>query len=480
MMQVQPEASSFRDPAGHVLYGPDDEVYRCLTPAAFELIRTFVQSPGYRQLVERECLIGTEVVDNVTQGILAEAEGCPENRYVRHDKLWFVNYPYEWTTEMLRDAARCTLTVQSLLMEQGLSLKDASAYNVQFDLSASGPTPKLIDVASLESLRDTGGVWMPYRQFVSHFMFPLLLHCTLGCDFKGPLMANLDGLNPEDVYRLVGPGKRLLPPWFTLLTLPVWLRGGGDRLKPWQQRMGRSEAVDEERVRFVMGHTIRSLQRRLDALPRRSWPSPWEDYEEKTRPYAPRGQNQKTRFVQRVCDRLKPATVLDLGCNAGTFSLLAARHGAAVLAVDSDMGSLERLYRSAREQRARVLPLRLDVINPSPALGWRGQERAAFLERYAPREAVFALALVHHLLVAKGIPLAEIVRFLHMLTERFLVIELVDVSDPMFQRLMRGRDALYAHCSLSAQEHAFESSFTIVQREPLAGMSRTVYVMEKR
>jgi SAM-dependent methyltransferase len=455
-------------------------VYRSLNPESYQLIRSFLQSPVYAHLVKRGSLIATDLVDDATHTALAEAEGLPGRFYVKHKRLWFLSYPYEWTAEMLLDAARCTLLVQSTLMEYGFSLKDASCYNVQFNLGIDGPTPIFIDIGSIEPLSNTRGIWLPYKQFLGNFLLPLLYYRNMGYDFKAIFLADLDGFDPEQAYSLVKPLRRLLPPYLTLVTIPHWLR-------QWEARRGprlrcqkvKNSEVEQDKTLFILRHIMGFLQRRIDSLGSGPTQSAWVDYEEQNI-YPPDARAGKLAFVRQICQQRRPETVLDIGCNVGQFSFVAAEFGAKVLALDSNLASLDRLYRRAKERKATVLPLRMDITNPSPGIGWKNSERRPFLDRVAESDCVFALAIVHHILITKGIPLLEIVRLFHRLTNRYLVVELVDPSDPMFQSLLRGREHLYSTLSLEAQEQIFTRHFAVLESHSCTGMARKLYLMEKK
>jgi len=479
MSRPQQDPASFRDPSGHIFYCSEG-VYRSLNKESYGLLRSFLQSPAYAHLLDKGLLIPTDLVDDATQRTLAEEEGLPDRFYVQHKKLWFISYPYEWTTKMLVDAARCTLLVQATLMEYGFGLKDASAYNVQFDFGNSGPAPIFIDLGSMEPLSDTRGLWLPYKQFVSHFLLPLLYHRDLGYDFKGTFLSDLEGFDPELAFQLAGPFRRLLPRYLTLVSMPHWLRRweGKGNLHHDQQKVPPSE-VQREKSRFILRHTVRSLQRKIDRLGGGTRKSGWVDYEERNN-YSPDAEAEKQTFLHRICEQLRPKTVLDIGCNTGHFSFVAAQYGAKVLALDRDLPSLDRLYRSARERNSSVLPLRIDISNPSPGIGWRNEERTAFLDRVKGFECVFATAVVHHLLATNGIPLSEVANLCHQLTTKYLVVELVDPTDPMFRSLLRGRDALYAELSLQEQERIFTQRFAVLQSHHLTGMGRKLYLMERR
>lgn len=473
------EAGSFRDPSGYILRS-EQRIYRSLSPGAYETIRSFLTSPAVEQLLETGSIIHTETVDEPTQAELREHEGLDDRFYVLHKSLWFISYPYEWTGGMLWDAARCTLRVQAALMHHGFNLKDASAYNVQFDFGAGGPQPVFIDVGSIEPIPDTGGVWIPYKQFLSHFLLPLTYYRNVGLEIKATFIADLDGLDPELAYRLTGPVKRLLPPYLTLVTLPHWLRRLETGRNPPQQRTNdQPSEIQREKNLFLLGHTIRSLQKKIERLRIAPGKSDWVGYED-TNSYSREAKGEKEAFVSRVCADIRPETVLDIGCNTGKFSLIAAAQGSKVIAVDTDAASLDRLYYKAQELGASVLPLLIDLTNPSPGIGWKNQERAPFLERAGEFDCVFALAVVHHLLISKGIPLQEIVSLLHKLTRRNLVVELIGPSDPMFQSLLRGRDDLFSGFSTQVQEQAFSSCFAIRQQQQLSGSDRSLYLLEKQ
>lgn len=451
-----------------------------MSPAAYEVIRSFLTSLTFQQLLDTESIIPTETVDEPTQAELREHEGLHDRFYLRHKKLWLISYPYEWTGAMLLDAARCTLTVQSTLMLHGFNLKDASAYNVQFDLDAGGPKPVFIDIGSIEPMPDTGGVWVPYKQFLSHFLLPLTYYRNFEYEFKGTFMADLEGLDPELAYRLIGPVKRFIPPYLTLVTLPHWLRRWEVGRKPAQSRAKKKRSeIQQEKELYILSHTVRSLRKKVERLGLGPRKSDWVEYEE-TNSYSLEASSEKEAFVRNVCREIQPETVLDIGSNTGKFSLMAAEQGSKVLALDTDAASLDRLYWKAQELGASVLPLRIDLANPSPGIGWKNQERAPFLERVGQFDCVFALAVVHHLLIARGIPIQEIVDLLHRLTRRYLLVELIGPSDPMFQSLLRGRDALYSDISVQAQEQAFGRCFTTRQQQQLTGTARSLYLLEKR
>ena len=464
---LEREVSSFRDPSGHILYD-GNRIYRSLNTRSYTVIQSFLQSPAYTSLLAQELIIPTYLVDPDVQDYLTEKEGLPDRHYIRHKKLDFITYPYEWTPQMLLDAAQCTLRIQLALMEYGFSLKDASAYNIQFN-----PTPVFIDLGSIQPL--TVPTWIAYKQFISHFLLPLFLYQDMDLDFRGTFLTELDGFDPEQAYCLLGIFERFLSPYLTSVTIPHLLRK-----KEGKQSLQSNEVYNPEKALFVMNHTIRSLQKKINSLHLIPRQSQWEDYSDQNS-YNEEAKEKKFLYVTQILNQLRPNIVLDIGCNTGEFSLLATRKGSKVVSLELDIPSLESLYTKIKERKiSRILPLRIDITNPSPAIGWRNQERSSFLDRIGRVDCIFALAIVHHLLVTKGIPLPEIANLFYNLTSEYLLVELIGPSDSMFSSLTRGRSIDYSGLSLNIQEEIFTKYFSILESYNLQGMVRTLYLMRKK
>jgi SAM-dependent methyltransferase len=175
-----------------------------------------------------------------------------------------------------------------------------------------------------------------------------------------------------------------------------------------------------------------------------------------------------------------PSTVLDIGANAGEFSAIAARRGCTVVAIDLDPVVVGQTWRRAFAERLDILPLVVNFGRPTPAVGWRNAENSSFLARARGRfDAVLMLAVVHHLLVTERIPLGEILAAAHEVTTNLLILEYVEPGDPMFRRLARGRDALYAHLTREHFESLCSGLFEIVERQALSSSHRTLYVLRR-
>ncbi len=456
----------------------DDAVFRSLDLEAFDRLRNFLASPACQRLSANGDLLPVTVADTGEREALARHERRGDRWYVRQRRLPFISYPYEWSPRMLYAAAQCTLRIQAALVDHGFTLKDASAYNVQFDLTDRGPTPVFIDITSIEAAPPRP-LWMAHHQFLRHFALPLMLYRQFGHDYRGDFLGDLEGVNPDAAYRLAGRLRRWFPPYLFLVTVPHLLRNmESNRAAAFEPAAAMPAHHDAERDRYILKRHVRRLERLIKRLEPAARASQWTGYEAENS-YPPTAAARKEEFVARACATLKPAHMINLGCNLGKFDLIAADNGSEVIALDLDLASIDTVYQRARDHRARILPLRIDIAAPSPAIGWKNRERRSFLDRACRFDCVMALAVVHHLLVTNRIPLDEIVDLIARLSARHVILELVDRSDPMFQRLARGNQDLYTELTIEAQERAFAERFRVVERCVLEGIPRTLYVMEK-
>jgi SAM-dependent methyltransferase len=294
---------------------------------------------------------------------------------------------------------------------------------------------------------------------------------------SGFFLLNRDGIEPETFYRLCGWGRRLLPPVLQHVSIPVWLgsRGGGEG--PARPRL----LKNAEQARFILANHLASLRSATGrAGPPAKAETVWIDYMG-THSYSEAGFSAKEGLVRDFLARTAPRSLLDVGANTGHFSLLAAKGGASVVAIDYDPGCMGRLWRQARQEGADVLPLVVNLARPTPAAGWRNQECASFLERAEGAfDTVLMLAVIHHLLVTERVPFRELSELVKRLTTAWAIIEFVPPSDPMFKRIVRGREHLHADVTPETFEAAFADHFTVERREAIPDSGRLLYLLRKK
>jgi hypothetical protein len=463
---TRPEPGSFRDWDGRV-FEADGRVLRALSTKGLADWEALVSSG----LLEDEELIGTRLADEDELEGLREAD--PDGMWaaaLSHERIPFVSYPYEWTFSMLQDAALLQLRLISAALDKGLMLKDASPYNVQW----RGSHALFIDIGSFERARD-GEPWPGYRQFCMLFLYPLLLEAYRGVPFQPWLRGRLDGIPPAEFRRFFTRRDALRPGMLKHVFLHASLeRRNADR--GGEVRGDLSTAGFDARLIHANLDKLTSLVRRLRSGTN---PSSWEDYRA-TCSYEADDTTQKDDFVRRIVGRRRRSITWDLGCNDGRFSRIAAAGSDVTVAVDSDARAVDALYRSLREVRDEtVLPLVVDLSDPSPALGWRNAERRTLVDR-GPPDLALCLALVHHLSITNNVPLREIVGWLRSLDAE-IVVEFPHREDPMVATLLQSKsDDAHPDYARDTFEGLLGGSFETIEVLRLPAQTRTLYYARPR
>jgi SAM-dependent methyltransferase len=472
---------SLRDPGGRVCL-VDNRVIRVVNGAAISDLHVFLGSAAFAEFRQSKNLVSTEFLDAkaMTQILRNEAvrlvyEQSPGATIVEHERVPFPSFPYEWPAEMLHAAGELTLDFAEKLLEDGLGLKDASPYNVLFH----GSRPVFVDLLSFEPRDSLDPIWLPLAQFVRTFLLPLLVSKHFSVGLPQLLTTHRDGLEPEEVFALLSPLQKISQPFLTLVSIPVYLAPsqGVNNGEVYRNRNVSSPG----KAHFILGRVLRNTRRKLRALkPPAERKSMWSDYMDKNN-YSPDYFPLKQAFVRDVMREYQPQTVLDVGCNTGHFSVIAAMNGASVVAIDSDSQVVGAVWRKASARELEILPLVVNLARPTPSIGWRNSECPSFLERARGAfESVFMLGVIHHLLVSERIPLTEIITLAAELTTDSLVIEFVAPADPMFRSIARGRDHLYSTLTKELFEATCRTHFDIVKCARLGDTSRWLYLMRKR
>jgi len=465
-MQDVTTAPSFRDPAGHVVFR-DNRIFRVVNRVGEEHLGPFMATAAAGSLRQSGVLVGTERVHGDLLNLSTSVEDVS---LYEHERIPFPSFPYEWPPEMLHAAGVLTIEIAEQCLDEGYGLKDASPYNVLF----RGPDPVFVDVLSFERREPGDPTWLAYAQFTRNFYLPLLASNRLGIPLDQIFRSRRDGIRPDELYAWVGPLRRLLPPYLSAITIPSWLsRYESDRLyKP--------RSMAKEQCRFVLRSLLRRLKRTMAKLEPGEGRSHWSEYGNAPPSYNDEQAAAKRTFIETTLRRIAPRNLFDIGCNTGFYSMLAAENGASVVAADADPAVIGKLWRQARERRLDILPLVVDIARPTPALGWRYQESASFLDRARGGfDTVLMLALIHHLLVTERVPLEQIMGLAADLTTAHAIVEYIGPGDPMFRRLTRGRDHLHADLTPERFEDACLEHFDIVERAPLPACLRTLYLLRK-
>jgi len=472
-------ACSFRDPAGRILQ-LDARILRLVNYSYKDDVKKILQADQVKFFTESGQIVPTyqlelvETLDLVQKCGINVADRSAIGLVLEHERIPFVSFPSEWPPEMLHAAGILTIELAEAFLKDGFGLKDATPYNILF----RGPDPIFIDILSFESRNPNDPTWLAYAQFVRTFLLPLFVNSHFGLSLDKFFLSRRDGIEPEKVYRMASPFRRLLPPFLHLITIPVWLsrRHNQDDASIYQPRL----LGDPEKARFILESLFARLRRRLNRMqPAITQTSTWSNYLDNNNNYSDEHFIAKCNFVEQVHAEYNPSKVLDVGCNTGYFSAIAARAGASVVAIDYDPVVVGKVWRNARNEKLDIQPLVINITRPTPALGWRNAETPSFLERASGAfDAVLMLAVIHHMLVTEGIPLEEIIELAAQLTRKTLVIEYVDPQDSMFMRLTRGRDHLHQNLTVEKFELACKRRFQIMRRQHLEGTYRWLYCLQ--
>ncbi len=481
------DSGSFRDRESRVFYR-DGRVLRFLSRPALDDWRALAASSFFDRLQAagkivstRELSTGETVAGEAPAGEApageAPAGGAgdavelapPWVAVLEHDRIPYISYPYEWSFSMLRDAALLQLDLLLAALDDDMILKDSSSYNVQWQ----GPRPVFIDITSFER-RTEGDPWVGYLQFCQLFLYPLLRTAHRDIPFRPWLRGAIDGILPEECNRVFSWRDRLRPGVFTDVYLQAALHARTADKKGNLRGDLRKVGFRKE----LIVHNVRRLRKIVRKLAWRRQSSEWSSYAE-TSSYDRQNLEIKERFVAAAAARQRWPLAWDLGANTGAFSRIVAEHAGTVVALDADHLAVDRLYsRLEAEGPANVLPLLMNLADPSPALGWRHRERKALAERPAPR-LTLCLALIHHLAITANVPVDEIVDWLGSLGSH-LVIEFVTKDDAMVKKLLQNKDDIYHDYEIDSFEESLGKRFNIVEKQSFHGGTRALYFASPR
>lgn len=431
-----------------------------------------MKSGLYEELVSNGRLIPHSELKNTKISLRPDLA----HKILRPVQIPFVSYPYEWSFSQLKDAALLTLDIQKTALQKGMSLKDASAYNIQF----INGRPVFIDTGSFEEFTRKK-YWQAYKQFCQHFLAPLALMAYRDLRLNLMLRDFIDGI-PLDLAVTLLPRRGKARPG---LFLHLYLHSAAqqkyadraDALKHIKPTDIQTEAVAHKAVTPVIG-LVESLERAIKAIRlSRTLKTEWGDYYTFTN-YSDKSFQHKERVVEQFAAKSKAATIFDLGGNDGTFSRSALKGGAKyAICFDIDPLAVEKNYKQIKKDgEPDILPLLLDLTNPSPGIGWANAERSTIAERTQPAGTlVLALALIHHLSISNNVPFDMLADYFSRLG-RYLVIEFVPKGDSKVEKLLSTREDIFDTYDEDHFEQAMGKRFKLIEKKKVAGSKRHIYL----
>jgi len=456
----QTHNASFRDPGGF-LFSRTGILYRQVNQVYADDYSRLMECGLYEKLVKAGLLIPH------TESDTQPADKKQSYKILCPERVPFISYPYEWSFGQLKDAALATLSIQKRALKSGMSLKDASAYNIQFHRGK----PTLIDTLSFETCKE-GEPWVAYRQFCQHFLAPLALMAYRDVRLNQLLRVYIDGV-PLDLASKLLPGRTH---WNLGLLTHIHIHASA-------QKRYANVAVTQVRGRRIMSKDallglVENLRVTIRKLEWKPAGTEWADYYAANN-YTDFAFEHKKVLVGDWLLKISPKTIWDLGANTGIFSRVAAETGAYVISSDIDPAAVEVNYRQVKESNGQnLLPLVLDLTNPSPSIGWQNRERDSFLQR-GPVDAVLALALVHHLAISNNVPLSRVAEFFAGCGE-WLIVEFVPKSDSQVQKLLRSRVDIFPEYTRAGFESAFGQWYSIQSSSVIRDSERWLYLMKRK
>lgn len=452
--------ASFRDPSGFI-FKRDGVLYRQVNQRYSAAYDRLISGGVYAALTQAGLLIPHAECD------AKPADPTIAYKVLQPEPVPFISYPYEWSFSQLKDAALLTLTVARTALEKGMILKDASAYNIQFIHGK----PLLIDTLSFDIYKE-GSPWDAYRQFCQHFLAPLALAALVDIRLTQLLRVYIDGV-PLDLASNLLPGKTKIG--LSGLSIHIHLHAKA------QQQYADKPSAEAAAVRLSKSALLNlfdGLEKTIQPLKWEPKGTEWGNYYSATN-YTDDSLKGKGLLVGKFIECAAPKTAWDLGANNGLFSRELSKRGVVTTASDIDPAAVEQNYLAVKSNgESNLLPLVIDLTNPSPALGWAHRERESLLQR-GPVDLVMALALIHHLAISNNVPLPAVAEFIASAAE-YAVVEFVPKSDSQVKRLLATRKDIFDQYTIEGFETAFSGFFEIIEKAPIPGSERTLYLFKKR
>lgn len=460
------EPSSFRDRNGFVFY-QGNKAYRAIFESYKQQYDFLLSSGLYSFLVEQNLLIPhKDVPADDWNTAISKREEEPVYKLLQPEKIPFISYPYEWCFQQLKDAALLTLKIQLKALEYNMSLKDASAFNVQF----LNGRPVFIDTLSFDLYKE-GEPWIAYRQFCCHFLAPLAIMSHATSDLRRLSEIFIDGV-PLSVASSLLPFKTRIQPFYLLhihYHARLEKKYSGDISASGKVKRLLSKA----KLIAIINHLVSGIQSMKLPPSKTEWANYYREFS-----YSNSAIEHKRKIVEEWVSAIRPEMAWDLGCNTGLFSETVQPFSGQVISFDNDHLAIEKLYALVKEKGYQnILPLVLDLTNPTPSIGWANRERKSFGER-GGADLILALALIHHLCIGNNLPLVNVAEFFSKLTE-WLIIEFVPKEDKQAQRLLVTREDIFTDYNVQNFEQAFGKFFTLEKKEQVVETERTMYLMKR-
>ncbi len=456
-MEYTIHPSSFKDAHACVFTDEQNIVYRQLNKSYRIHYEQLMNSRLYQKLVDKKLLVPHSEIDAIKFDI------STHYKTIKPQHIPIISYPYEWCFNQLKDAALLTLTILKDSLRNDMILKDATPFNIQFVDGKS----IFIDTSSFEKYEE-GKPWIAYKQFCENFLSPLLLMSYTSTSLNKLLIAFPDGIPLSIVSKLL-PLKSRFNLWILLhIHFQARYKSVKANVKNDARKMSKQRLLG----------LIQNLYSLIDSLSLKNEISAWSNYYENNI-LSDEYLRSKDLIVSNLLSKISLKSALDFGTNTGRYAQLLSSKNIPVVATDFDHNCIDNLYCEIKKNQTKnILPLVIDLANPTPALGFANNERDSFLNR-SHSDLILALALVHHLAIGKNIPLNKIAEQFSSIGN-YLIIEFVPKSDEKVKLLLQNREDVFLSYTLENFELTFSKFYSIIEKQIVNSTNRVIYLMQKK
>lgn len=405
--------TSFCDRNGRVFWWKG-ELYRGITSKRVAFYQNFFASGMAQKLIAQKLLVATE---------LTELTSANYPLILKHQRIAFVSYANEWCPAMLKDCALCITKLMLELAKENLTLADVCTFDIMFD----GCHPVYVDYGSLDNAdQEREHIWERYNHdFRTYFIEPLRLMSKgygnlarwISADYDLDIIEEYIALmhsnhsnrsfKQQVKSKIINVGKKITP------LIPAVIYPQLSSLVSALRKLPGNKSSGTD--------LVQQLWQELDSIPLGDRATKPAEANYSTL-YPSADWTQKQIAVHKILSDLRPATVLDIGSSRGWYSQLAATLGSKVVALDIDEGNVTQCYRDASRQNLSVLPLVMNIRDPSPGHGVCNKVVTPAFERLNC-ELVLALGIVHILVFEQYINLEQISETFAAFSQRWLLVE---------------------------------------------------------
>jgi len=465
--EIEFHPASYCDFVGRLFWW-NGELYRGITRANVDFVRQLFKEGVVQGLIEKGVLVQTELTNLSVQDF---------GLVLKHRRVSFVSYCFEWSWEMFRDAALLVIDLQQELTRHGLTLKGPHPWNVLFE----GSRPVYVDFGSI--WRDGGNhTWSAYGEFRRFYVLPLqAMACGYGCIARRLLHDMFDGNIGRELLALTRQKS--------LRTVAMerarrWLLNATKRIPPHHRAVVKNvaEHLKIPRHRWKTGkpgmNTLDNIRCELSGINiPRDQPFLDQDCKDHVSHYSDsQDWTKKCTVIRKLLLELNPVSVLAIGKNLMAISKMAATLGKQVIALDMKEQVVSQLYHDARGLNLSILPILMDFCMPSQGSGVCDQEGSPATSRLKC-EMVLALGLVHVLISERQLNLEQISAGLSAFSKRWLVVEFARQDDDAVRPWLTGEYSWYC---LENFISALRPHFQSIRVVSFGTDSRTLVLCEKQ